>query len=152
MEFRRLGRSGLTVSEIAYGNWITHGSQVEEEAAHACVRAALDSGPGSPPPAGSRATDQQGAAIIRRMLADAVLERVQQPGPVATDVGLSMAQPAIAWVLQNDNVAAAIIGASRPEQVVENVKAAGIRLEPAVLARIDEILGDAVARDPAKTG
>ena len=44
MEFRRLGRSGLTISEIAYGNWLTHGSQVEEDAAHACVRAALDAG------------------------------------------------------------------------------------------------------------
>ena len=325
MEFRRLGRSGLTVSEIAYGNWITHGSQVEEDAAHACVRAALDAGittfdtadvyagtraesvlgralhgvrresyelftkaywptgpgpndrglgrkhllesceaslrrlgtdhldlyqahrfdrgtpleetmlayadlvrqgkvlyvgvsewtaqqitdatalarelrvplisnqpqysmlwrvieaevvpaceraglgqivwspiaqgvltgkyqPGQAPPDGSRATDQTGAAFIRRMLADRVLERVQQLRPVAADCGLSMAQLAVAWVLQNDNVSAAIIGATRPEQVVENVKAAGVRLEPAVLRRIDEVLGDVVERDPAKTG
>jgi aryl-alcohol dehydrogenase-like predicted oxidoreductase len=63
-----------------------------------------------------------------------------------------MAQLAVAWVLQNPNVAAAIIGASRPEQVVENVKASGVRLEPAVLARIDEALGDVVVRDPAQTG
>ena len=325
MEFRRLGRSGLCVSEIAYGNWITHGNQVEEDAAHACVRAALDSGittfdtadvyagtraesvlgralkgvrresyelftkaywptgpgpndrglgrkhlfesceaslrrlatdhldlyqahrydestpleetmlayadlvrqgkvlyvgvsewtaaqieaaaglarelrvplissqpqysmlwrvieaevvptceregigqivwspiaqgvltgkykPGQPAPAGSRATDQQGSTFINRMLTDDVLTRVQQLGPVADDCGLSMAQLSIAWVLQNDNVSAAIIGATRPEQVVENVKAAGVRLEPAVLTRIDEILGDVVKRDPALTG
>jgi aryl-alcohol dehydrogenase-like predicted oxidoreductase len=62
-----------------------------------------------------------------------------------------MAQLAIAWVLQNDNVAAALIGASRPEQVHENVKAGGVRLDADVLTRIDEILGDVVERDPAKT-
>jgi aryl-alcohol dehydrogenase-like predicted oxidoreductase len=325
VEFRRLGRSGLTVSEIAYGNWITHGSQVEEDAAHACVRAALDAGittfdtadvyagtraesvlgraldgvrresyelftkaywptgpgpndsglgrkhllesceaslrrlgtdhldlyqahrfdrstpleetmlayadlvrqgkvlyvgvsewtaqqigdaaalarelrvplvsnqpqysmlwrvieaevvpaceregigqivwspiaqgvltgkyrPGQAPPEGSRATDRTGGNFIKRMLDDRVLERVQQLRPVADDCGLSMAQLAVAWVLQHDNVSAAIIGATRPEQVVENVKAAGVRLEPEVLRRIDEVLGDVVVRDPAKTG
>ena len=324
MEFRRLGRSGLNVSEIAYGNWLTHGSQVEEDAAHACVRAALDAGittfdtadvyaqtkaesvlgralhgvrresyelftkafwptgpgpndrglsrkhlieschgslrrlgtdyvdlhqahrydsgvpleetmlayadlvrqgkvlyvgvsewpaadiaaaaelarelkiplvsnqpqysmlwrvieaevvptcereglsqivfspigqgvltgkykPGQAAPAGSRATDGTGSKFIERMLTDDVLTRVQQLEPVAADCGLSMAQLAVAWVLQNPNVAAAIIGASRPEQVTENVKAAGVTLEPAVLSRIDEILGDAVERDPART-
>jgi aryl-alcohol dehydrogenase-like predicted oxidoreductase len=62
-----------------------------------------------------------------------------------------MAQLAVAWVLQNDNVASAIVGASRPEQVEDNVKAAGVRLEPAVLKRIDDVLGDVVERDPAKT-
>jgi aryl-alcohol dehydrogenase-like predicted oxidoreductase len=326
VEFRRLGRSGLTVSEIAYGNWITHGSQVEEDAAKACVQAALDSGittfdtadvyartraesvlgralagvrresyelftkaywptgpgpndrglgrkhlteschaslrrlgtdyldlyqahrydsstpleetmlayadlvrrgkvlyvgvsewraeqiaaaaelarelrvplisnqpqysmlwrvieaevvptceregmsqlvfspigqgvltgkyePGAAPPAGSRATDEKGGAnFIRQMLTDEVLTRVQALKPIADDCGLSMAQLALAWVLQNPNVSAAIIGASRPEQVVENVKASGVRLEPAVLARIDEALGDVVVRDPAQTG
>ena len=326
MEFRRLGRSGLTVSEIAYGNWITHGSQVEEDAAKACVQTALDSGittfdtadvyartraesvlgralagvrresyelfttaywptgpgpndrglgrkhlteschaslrrlntdyldlyqahrydsstpleetmlayadlvrqgkvlyvgvsewraeqiaaaadlarelrvplvsnqpqysmlwrvieaevvptceregmsqlvfspigqgvltgkyqPDAAPPEGSRATDQGGGAnFIRRMLTDQVLTRVQGLKPIAGDCGLSMAQLALAWVLQNRNVAAAIIGASRPDQVVENVKASGVRLEPAVLARIDHVLGDVVERDPARTG
>ncbi|HZB50339.1 MAG TPA: aldo/keto reductase family protein [Mycobacteriales bacterium] len=325
MEFRRLGRSGLTVSEIAYGNWITHGSQVEEDAARACVKAALDAGittfdtadvyaqtraesvlgralqgvrresyelftkaywptgpgpndrglgrkhltesceaslrrlgtdhldlyqahrfdtstpleetmlayadlvrqgkvlyvgvsewtagqiadaaalarelrvplisnqpqysmlwrvieaevvptcereglgqivwspiaqgvltgkykPGEAPPAGSRATDETGGKFIKRMMDDRVLERVQQLRPVADDCGLSMAQLAIAWVLQNGNVAAAIIGATRPEQVTENVKAAGVKLDGDVLARIDEVLGDVVERDPGKTG
>jgi aryl-alcohol dehydrogenase-like predicted oxidoreductase len=326
VEFRRLGRSGLTVSEIAYGNWITHGSQVEEDAAKACVQAALDSGittfdtadvyartraesvlgralsgvrresyelftkaywptgpgpndrglgrkhlieschaslrrlgtdyvdlyqahrydrstpleetmlayadlvrqgkvlyvgvsewradqiaaaaelarelrvplisnqaqysmlwrvieaevvptceregmsqlvfspigqgvltgkyqPGTALPAGSRATDEKGGAnFIRRMLTDEVLTRVQALKPIADDCGLSMAQLAVAWVLQNPNVSAAIIGASRPDQVVENVKASGVRLEPAVLARIDQALGDIVERNPARTG
>jgi len=325
VEFRRLGRSGLTVSEIAYGNWITHGSQVEEDAAKACVQASLDSGittfdtadvyagtraesvlgralagvrresyelftkaywptgpgpndrglgrkhlieschaslrrlntdyvdvyqahrydsstpleetmlayadlvrqgkvlyvgvsewraeqiaaaaelarelrvplisnqpqysmlwrvieaevvptceregisqivfspigqgvltgkyqPGAEPPAGSRATDRAGAGFIRRMLNDEVLTRVQGLKPIADDSGLSLAQLALAWVLQNPNVSAAIIGASRPEQVVENVKASGVRLEPAVMSRIDEVLGDVVERDPSRTG
>jgi aryl-alcohol dehydrogenase-like predicted oxidoreductase len=76
---------------------------------------------------------------------------VQQLRPIAEDLGLSMAQLAIAWVLQNDNVAAAIIGASRPEQVQDNVRAAGVRLDDEVMKRIDDVLGDVVERDPAKT-
>jgi aryl-alcohol dehydrogenase-like predicted oxidoreductase len=325
MEFRRLGRSGLSVSEIAYGNWITHGGQVEEEAAHACVRAALDNGvatfdtadvysgtraeqvlgraldgvrresyqlftkvywptgpgpndrglgrkhiveschaslrrlrtdyldlyqfhrfdattpveesllavadlvrqgkvlyfgvsewtgdqitnaaalarelrlpfisnqpqysmlwrvieaevipasdragigqivfspmaqgvltgkyrPGTAAPEQSRATSQVGAGFIRRWLRDDLLDRVQRLRPIADDCGLSMAHLALAWVLQNPSVSAAIIGATRPEQVDENVKAAGVRLEPEVLRRIDDALGGAIERDPAKSG
>jgi aryl-alcohol dehydrogenase-like predicted oxidoreductase len=326
MEFRHLGRSGLKISELAYGNWITHGSQVEEEAAAACVRAALDEGittfdtadvyagtraeevlgralkgqrresleiftkvywptgqgrndsglsrkhimesvhgslrrlqtdyldlyqahrydhetpleetlkafddlvrqgkvlyvgvsewraeeiaralkiademgfdrivsnqpqysmlwrviesevvplseqegvgqvvfsplaqgvltgkyvPGQAPPAGSRATDPEGgAAVIKRLMRDDVLARVQELRPVAEDAGLSMAQLAVAWVLQNPNVSAAIIGATRPEQVRDNVRAAGVRLDPELLKRIDDILEPIVERDPAKT-
>lgn len=108
--------------------------------------------PGQPPPPGSRATDEKGGAdMIKRFMRDDVLTRVQNLAPVADDLGLSMAQLAIAWVLQNDNVAAAIIGASRPEQVHENVKAVGVRIPPEVMARIDEILGDVVQRDPGLT-
>ena len=324
MEYRRLGRSGLTISEIAYGNWLTHGGQVEEDAALACVHAALDAGittfdtadvyagtraeavlgralagqrregleiftkvywptgpgpndrglgrkhvtesceaslrrlqtdhidlyqahrydetvpleetmtafadlvragkvlyvgvsewraeeiaagvalarelgiqlissqpqysmlwrviedevvptsqregvsqivwspiaqgvltgkyrPGEQPPAGSRATDPEAGRFIRRFMTDDVLARVQDLRPVADDLGLSMAQLAVAWVLQNENVAAAIIGATRPEQVHDNVGAAGVRLEADVLARIDEVLGDVVECGPAKT-
>ena len=80
-----------------------------------------------------------------------VLQRVQDLKPVADEVGLSLAQLAIAWVLQNRNVAAAIIGASRPEQVTENVKASGVTIPPELLARIDTILGDSVVSDPAET-
>ena len=326
MEFRRLGRSGLKVSELAYGNWITHGSQVEEEAAAACVRAALDEGittfdtadvyagtraeevlgralegerresleiltkvywptgsgkndsglsrkhifesihgslrrlrtdyvdvyqahrfdhetpleetlrafddlvrqgkalyigvsewraeeiaravkiademgldrivsnqpqynmlwrviesevvplseqegigqvvfspiaqgvltgkylPGQAPPAGSRATDENGGAgVLGRHLRDDLLTRVQDLRPVAEEAGLSMAQLAVAWVLQNPNVSSAIIGATRPEQVRDNVRAAGVRLDPEVLKRIDDILDPFIERDPAKT-
>ncbi|WP_433468424.1 aldo/keto reductase family protein [Spirillospora sp. CA-128828] len=326
MEFRNLGRSGLKISEIAYGNWLTHGSQVEEDAARACVRTALDEGittfdtadvyagtraeevlgralegqrregleiftkvywptgpgvndrglsrkhifqsihgslrrlgtdyvdlyqahrfdyetpleetmrafddlvrqgkvlyvgvsewraeeieralkiademgfdrivssqpqysmlwrvieeevvplceregvgqivwspiaqgvltgkykPGQPLPEGSRATDDKGGAdMIKRYLNDDLLTRVQSLKPIADDLGLSMAQLAIAWTLQNPNVSAAIVGASRPEQVTDNVKAAGVKLDADVLKRIDDILGEVVIRDPAKT-
>ncbi|KKJ93218.1 aldo/keto reductase family protein [Micromonospora sp. HK10] len=325
MEFRHLGRSGLMVSEISYGNWITHGSQVEEDAATACVRAALETGittfdtadvyagtraeevlgralkgerregleiftkvywptgpgrndrglsrkhimesingslrrlqtdyvdlyqahrydystpleetmeafadvvhsgkahyigvsewrasqlreahalarelriplvsnqpqysmlwrvieteviptseelgigqivwspmaqgvlsgkylPGQPPPAGSRATDEKsGASFIARFLTDEVLTRVQRLKPLAEQAGLSMAQLAIAWVLQNPNVSSAIIGASRPEQVHDNVKAAGVKLDADLLKAIDEIVEPITERDPART-
>ncbi len=108
--------------------------------------------PGQPLPAGSRATDENGGArMIERFMRDDVLERVQGLRPVADELGLSMAQLAIAWVLQNDNVAAAIVGASRPEQVAENIKASGIEIPAELMARIDDVLGDIVDRDPAKT-
>ncbi|MDQ1485263.1 MAG: hypothetical protein QOJ62_956 [Actinomycetota bacterium] len=325
MEFRHLGKSGLIVSEIAFGNWLTHGSQVEADAAHACVRAALDTGittfdtadvyagtraetvlgeslagirresyelftkvfwptgkgrndrglsrkhiieschaslqrlqtdhidlyqahrfdvetpleetlrafddlvrqgkvhyigvsewtaqqieaalaiaddmgfdrivsnqpqynmlwrvieaeviplceregigqvvfsplaqgvltgkyqPGAQPPPGSRATDEKGGAdMSSRWMDDDVLARIQQLRPIADDAGLSLANLALAWVLQNPNVSSAIIGASRPEQVYENVKASGVQLEPGIVKRIDEVLDPIVERDPAK--
>jgi aryl-alcohol dehydrogenase-like predicted oxidoreductase len=326
MEFRHLGRSGHKISELAYGNWITHGSQVEEEAAAACVRAALDEGittfdtadayartraeevlgralkgerresleiftkvywptgsgrndsglsrkhifesihgslrrlqtdyvdlyqahrfdhetpleetlkafddlvrqgkvlyvgvsewraeeiaralkiadeigldriisnqpqysmlwrviesevvplsqqegigqivfspiaqgvltgkyvPGQAPPAGSRATDEKsGAGFIERYLNDEILARVQELRPIAEEAGLSMAQLAVAWVLQNPAVSAAIIGATRPEQVRDNVRAAGVKLDAEVMKRIDDVLAPVIERDPAKT-
>ena len=325
MEYRPLGRSGLKVSEIAYGNWITHGSQVEEDAAHACVQAALDCGittfdtadvyagtraeavlgralhgqrresieiftklywptgpgpndrglsrkhimesahaslrrlqtdyldlyqahrydhetpleetlrafddlvrqgkvlyvgvsewraeeiaeavkiagelgldriisnqpqynmlwrvieaeviplcqeagigqivwspiaqgvltgkylPGGQPPAGSRATSPGPAGDMAEYLTDSVLGRVARLVPVAAEAGLSLAQLAVAWVLQNPAVSAAIVGASRPEQVRENVRASGVRLDPALLRQIDDILGPEIMRDPALT-
>src|SRR5256884_2480858 len=325
MEFRHLGRSGLKVSEISYGNWITHGSQVEEEQATACVRAALELGittfdtadvyagtraeavlgralagvrreslevftkvywptgdgpndrglsrkhilesingslrrlqteyvdlyqahrfdyatpleetmeafadvvrsgkalyigvsewkaseiraaydlarqlrvplvsnqpqysmlwrvieaevvptsdelgigqivwspiaqgvltgkyqPGQPAPAGSRATDDKsGADFIARWLSDEVLTRVQQLRPLAEQAGLTMAQLAVAWVLQNPNVSSAIVGATRPEQLRDNVKASGVKLDADLLKAIDEGLDPVVTRDPALT-
>ena len=324
MEFRHLGRSGLIISEIAYGNWITHGLQVEEEAAAACVRAALDVGittfdtadayaggaaeevlgralhgerragleiftkvfwptgpgpndrslsrkhiiesidgslrrlqtdyvdlyqahrydystpleetmqafadvvrsgkalyigvsewtaseiragwqmaqdlkipfvsnqpqysmlwrvieaevvptsielglgqvvfspiaqgvltgkyqPGAEPPAGSRATAAGGADFIQRWLRDDVLTAVARLKPLADQAGLSLGQLAVAWVLQNDNVSAAIVGASRPEQIQDNAKASGVRLDGDLMKAIDEILDPVTERDPAKT-
>ncbi|MFB7552522.1 aldo/keto reductase family protein [Streptomyces sp. NPDC056154] len=325
MEFRRLGRSGLTISEIAYGNWLTHGSQVEEDAAVACIRAALDAGittfdtadvyaetraeavlgralknerreglevftkvyfptgpghndrglgrkhitesidnslrrlqtdyvdlyqahrydhstpleetmeafadvvrsgkalyigvsewtadqlraghglarelqvplisnqpqysalwrviesevvpaseelgigqivwspiaqgaltgkykPGAPLPPGSRATDEKGGAnMVAGWLRDEVLERVQQLRPLADQAGLSLAQLAVAWVLQNPNVSAAIIGASRPEQVTENAGAAGVTLDAELLKSMDDILSPVAELDSGLT-
>ena len=108
--------------------------------------------PGQPPPPGSRATDDKaGAGFIARFLTDEVLTAVQNLRPIAEDAGLTMAQLAVAWVLQNPNVSSAIVGATRPEQVHDNVKAAGVKLDEGVLKRIDEVLGDLVERDPAKT-
>ena len=107
--------------------------------------------PGAAPPADSRATDPSGSTFIKRWLEDETLEAVQQLKPLAAEAGLSLAQLAVAWVLQNPNVSAAIIGATRPEQVRENVKAAGVRLDPGLMSRIDKALGQAIVRDPART-
>jgi aryl-alcohol dehydrogenase-like predicted oxidoreductase len=107
--------------------------------------------PGAQPPAGSRATDATGSNFISGLLNDDLLTRVQQLKPVAERAGLSLAQLAVAWTLQNPAVSAAIVGATRPEQVRENVKASGVRLEPSVLKQIDDILGDQVITDPART-
>jgi aryl-alcohol dehydrogenase-like predicted oxidoreductase len=108
--------------------------------------------PGQAPPEGSRATDEKGGKdMISRWMEDDVLERVQRLKPIADEVGLSLAQLAVAWVLQNDNVSAAIIGASRPEQVTDNVKAAGVRLGEATMKAIDDVVGDIAVRDPART-
>jgi aryl-alcohol dehydrogenase-like predicted oxidoreductase len=108
--------------------------------------------PGQPPPAGSRATDEKsGATFIARFLTDEVLATVQRLRPLAEQAGLSMAQLAVAWVLQNRNVSSAIIGATRPEQVHDNVKASGVRLESDLLKAIDEVLDPITERDPAKT-
>ena len=107
--------------------------------------------PGEAPPAGSRATDPSGASFIERGLNDDVLSRGAQLPPIADAAGLSLAQLAVAWVLQNQNVSAAIVGATRPEQVRENARAAGVRLAPEIMQRIDEVLGPVIQRDPART-
>jgi aryl-alcohol dehydrogenase-like predicted oxidoreductase len=108
--------------------------------------------PGQPPPAGSRATDDKsGAAFISRFMDDDVLTRVQELKPIAEQAGLTMPQLAIAWVLQNPNVSSAIVGATRPEQLVDNVNASGVRLDADVLKAIDAALEPLVERDPSKT-
>ena len=107
--------------------------------------------PGQPPPGGSRATDETGSRFMSRVLTDDVLTRVQKLKPIAEEAGLTMAQLAVAWVLQNPNVSSAIVGASRPEQVRDNVKASGVKLEPATMKQIDEVLGSAVVRDAKLT-
>jgi aryl-alcohol dehydrogenase-like predicted oxidoreductase len=108
---------------------------------------------GEQPPAGSRATDEAGggAQFISRLLRDEVLTAVTGLRPLAEQAGLSMAQLAVAWVLQNDNVSAAIVGASRPEQVYDNAKAAGVRLDADLMKAVDAVLDPVAERDPAKT-
>jgi aryl-alcohol dehydrogenase-like predicted oxidoreductase len=107
--------------------------------------------PGAEPPAGSRASDPAGSGFIRGFLNDDLLTRVQQLVPVAEEAGLSMAQLAVAWTLQNPAVSAAIIGATKPEQVRDNAGAAGVTLSPETLKQIDGILGPDVVRDPVRT-
>ncbi|MHA7176348.1 aldo/keto reductase family protein [Arthrobacter sp. Sr24] len=108
--------------------------------------------PGAPLPAGSRALDEHGGAnTIKAFLNDEILSNVQKLRPVADELGLTMPQLAIAWVLQNENVATALVGASRPEQVAENVKASGVKIPAELMATIDTALAPSVVNDPAKT-
>ncbi|MGZ4592794.1 MAG: aldo/keto reductase family protein [Actinomycetes bacterium] len=105
--------------------------------------------PGSAPPEGSRGSSEGSGTM--RFLKDEVLERVARLEPLAAEVGLSLAGLAVAWVLQNPNVSSAIIGASRPEQVADNAKAAGVVLEADLMARIDEIILPVAVTDPGET-
>ncbi|MCW2838615.1 MAG: aldo/keto reductase, partial [Aeromicrobium sp.] len=108
--------------------------------------------PGQAAPEGSRATDELGGSQnISRWLRDDVLEAVARLEPIAKASDLTMAQLAVAWVLRQPNISAAIIGASRPEQVTDNALASGVVLGDDVLAAIDEALGDVVVRDPRLT-
>jgi aryl-alcohol dehydrogenase-like predicted oxidoreductase len=105
---------------------------------------------GDSPPAGSRATDPSGSQMIARFMEDDILNAVQRLRPLAEQAGLTMAQLAVAWVLQNPNVSSAIVGASRPEQLQETVKATGVTLEADLRKAIDDALDPVVERDPTK--
>ncbi len=108
--------------------------------------------PGRPAPEGSRATDEKGGKnTISGFMSDDVLTAVQRLKPVAGELGLEMSQLAIAWVLQNSNVSTALVGASRPEQVAENVKASGVKIPAELMTAIDEALGSVAEKDAAKT-
>jgi len=107
--------------------------------------------PGEQPPQDSRAAHQEAGGAMQGRLSDETLTRVQLLRPIADGLGLSMAQLAVAWVLANPNVSSAIIGASRPDQVSENVKAADQTLDHDVLAAVDEAVGSLVKRDPSLT-
>ncbi|GAA4171384.1 aldo/keto reductase family protein [Gryllotalpicola koreensis] len=108
--------------------------------------------PGQPVPEGSRATDEKGGKnMISRWMRDDILTAVQGLKPIAEELGLTQAQLAVAWVLQNPNVAGAIVGASRPEQIASNAAAAGVKLEASVLAKIDEVIGAVAESDPTLT-
>ncbi len=107
--------------------------------------------PGETAPAGSRAADPDLKNFVDKWMQDDVLKRVEELRPLADDAGLSVAALSVAWVLANPNVSSAIIGATRPEQVADNARAAGVRLDPAVKARIDELLAPVAITDPAET-
>ena len=108
--------------------------------------------PGAKAPAGSRATDKKGGAnMINRWMNDEVLTAVQKLKPLADQEGLTIGQLALAWVLQNKNVSAAIIGATKPSQIKENVKASGVKLSSETMSGIDKALSGLIERDPSKT-
>jgi 1-deoxyxylulose-5-phosphate synthase len=102
--------------------------------------------PGEPPPADSRAASESMGGFIDRLIEPPVLEAVERLRPIADGAGLTMAQMALAWVLRLENVASAIVGATRPEQVHANASASGVVLSEDTLAAIDEALGDVVVR------
>ena len=107
--------------------------------------------PGQAAPAGSRGADPKFGRFVEGWMNDDVLERVQQLGPIAEELGLTIAQLSLAWVLQNTNVSAAIIGATRPEQVVENVKAVGVKLDDEAMEKINKLLEPVAVTDPKET-
>ena len=102
--------------------------------------------PGEPPPEGSRAASRDMGWAMDRFRDDDVLAAVHRLRPIADGLGITMAQLALAWVLRQDNVASAIVGASRPEQVEDNAAASGVELDDATLAAIDEAVGDVAVR------
>jgi len=107
--------------------------------------------PGEPAPQGSRASDKEAGKFIERYMDDETLTAVQNLKPIAEENGLNLAQLAVAWVLQNPNVASALVGASRPEQIASNVAAAGVTLDEATMHSIDSVLGDLAQHDPRLT-
>jgi aryl-alcohol dehydrogenase-like predicted oxidoreductase len=106
--------------------------------------------PGAARPTGSRAADQNGEISMRPYLGDDLLTRVQKLGPVAADIGLTLAQLALSWLLQQPGVCSVIVGASSPAQIAENASTPTAPLDPALLARIDAILGDQVKRESVR--
>lgn len=107
--------------------------------------------PGAPAPEGSRAADPSMASIIEKFMSDELLTKVQKLKPLADELGLTQAQFALAWVLQNKNVAGAIVGASSPEQISSNIAAAGVVIPAEVMSKVDEVLGDSIVRDATLT-
>jgi len=102
--------------------------------------------PNSPPPAGTRATSESMSGAISRWMEKPVLQAVQQLKPLAKDAGLTLGQFALAWVLREPNIASAIVGASRPEQLDENAKASGVKVDPALFARAEAVIAEALPR------
>ncbi len=108
--------------------------------------------PGEAPPADSRAASEEMSFAIERYMDDEVLTAVERLRPIAEGAGLTMAEIALAWVLRRDEVASAIVGASRPEQVHANAAASGVKLSADTLAAIDEALGGVAVTEPRLAG
>jgi len=107
--------------------------------------------PGQPAPEGSRGADERLGGMMGKYLSDEVLTRVQLLTPLAEQLGLTMAQFALAWVLQNDNVASAIVGATKPEQISSNIAAVGVEIPEEVMSQVSEILSPVAVFDPRET-
>ena len=107
--------------------------------------------PGQPAPEGSRGADERLGGMMGKYLSDEVLTRVQLLAPLAEKLELTMAQFALAWVLQNDNVASAIVGATRPEQISSNIAAVGVEIPEEVMQQVSEILSPVAVFDPRET-
>jgi aryl-alcohol dehydrogenase-like predicted oxidoreductase len=107
--------------------------------------------PGQPAPEGSRGSDERLGGMMGKYLSDEVLTRVQLLAPLAQELGLTMAQFALAWVLQNENVASAIVGATRPDQITSNIEAVGVEIPADVMSQVSEILSPVAVFDPRET-
>ena len=107
--------------------------------------------PGQPVPEGSRASDEKVNSFIQKLLTDDVLTRVQQLRPFADELGLTMAQFSLAWVLQNKNVASAIVGATTPEQITSNIGAVGVEIPTEIMNQVTELLAPIIVTDPGET-
>ena len=108
--------------------------------------------PGNPAPKDSRASNTEAAAGgISKYMTDEALTAIQKLKPLAESLGLTMAQFGLAWVLANPNVSSAIVGASRPEQISDNVKAVGVEIPSEIMTQVDEILSGLIVTDPSET-
>jgi aryl-alcohol dehydrogenase-like predicted oxidoreductase len=107
--------------------------------------------PGQPAPDGSRGADERLGGMMGKYLSDDVLARVQLLAPLAEQLELTMAQFALAWVLQNDNVASAIVGATRPDQITSNIQAVGVEIPAEIMQQVSEILSPVAVFDPSET-
>ncbi|MEY4418486.1 MAG: hypothetical protein RIQ88_924, partial [Actinomycetota bacterium] len=107
--------------------------------------------PGQPVPQDSRAANDKVNGFIQKLLTDEVLTRVQNLKPLADELGITMAQFSLAWVLQNKNVSSAIVGATSPEQILSNIGAVGVEIPKEIMDKVTDILGPIVVTDPRET-
>ncbi|NBR77827.1 MAG: aldo/keto reductase, partial [Microbacteriaceae bacterium] len=107
--------------------------------------------PGQPVPENSRAANEKVTSFIQKLLTDEVLTKVQELKPIAEELGVTMAQFALAWVLQNKNVSSAIVGATTPDQIKSNLGAVGVEIPAEVMAKVTDIFASIAVTDPKET-